>query len=176
MKYIYKEYNPNYVNWAQQEIRFLKKNIPNSQIVHFGSTAIPGIGGKGIIDIYIAVNVNQIKTTRNILKNLNYEFKKSGSISNEHWFFQQNKIIPENKNIQRFHIHLTHYNNQDFQQCIDFCKYLCEHPFDARRYDEIKHKAANSAKMFSNKIEKKKAYMNVKEQIIQEIIQKMYSD
>src|SRR6185312_9094091 len=52
------KYNPAWPQLAEAEIQILRNQLPYSWIVdfqHVGSTAIPGIAAKPIIDIYIGV-------------------------------------------------------------------------------------------------------------------------
>jgi GrpB-like predicted nucleotidyltransferase (UPF0157 family) len=62
-KYTFTKYKTDYPQLYQRERTKLKKILPRARFEHIGSTAIPKLGGKGIIDILIGVKKNQIKTT-----------------------------------------------------------------------------------------------------------------
>lgn len=48
-------YNKKFVIIFQKQKKKLIKLLKNQEIHHIGSTAVPGIGGKGIIDIMIVL-------------------------------------------------------------------------------------------------------------------------
>lgn len=172
MKYTYKAYCPDFKVNAQNEINKLRKIFPNDVIEHFGSTAIPGVGGKGIIDLYLAVPLINIDNARTQLNRLGYEYKDSGGVKNERWFYQQDKMLDSGQ-LQRFHLHLTYLGNENMLQCLRFRDYLRKHPFDAKEYSNIKHKAVEAVKKFKTKADKKKAYMDTKQPVIHKILTKM---
>ena len=61
-KYIFKRYDPKYKDFFNSEKRKLLKVIGLIKIEHAGSTAVPGLGGKGIIDIAIGTAKSKIAT------------------------------------------------------------------------------------------------------------------
>lgn len=61
-KYEFKPYNPAFSKYFEEEKKRLSKYLSGDyQIEHIGSTAVPGLGGKGIIDIMIAVSKEQME-------------------------------------------------------------------------------------------------------------------
>src|SRR3989344_2814880 len=79
-KYKFEKYNPIYKILFQKEKAKLIKIFPKSQIEHVGSTSVPDLGGKGIIDIAISAPKNQINNSikklwkKPRLNNLNFPF------------------------------------------------------------------------------------------------------
>ena len=64
MNYKFIPYDSVYPGLFEKEKVFLKKILSNKIIVeHFGSTAVPGLGGKGVIDIYLLVAKELMKVT-----------------------------------------------------------------------------------------------------------------
>ena len=64
-KYKFREYNEKYPMLFKKEKSKLKKIFPkNAVIEHIGSTAIPNLGGKGVIDLYVTVKNKEIKNTK----------------------------------------------------------------------------------------------------------------
>lgn len=54
-KYVFKPYNSIFPELFEKEKERLSKYLTGEyQIEHVGSTAVQGLGGKGIIDIYLA--------------------------------------------------------------------------------------------------------------------------
>ena len=143
-KYIFKPYNkifPELFNREKERILSLIKN--DLVIEHVGSTAIPGLGGKGIIDIAIAVDKQDMDSVSKQLQSLGYEFRPNWSTSDRLYF-----IIylpdPEEGN-RRYHIHLTYPENSEWEDFIGFRNYLRNHPEEVQEYAEIKRRAVKEA-------------------------------
>ena len=56
-------YSNNYPKLFEIEKERIKKILDNVTIEHFGSTAVPNLGGKGYIDIYVVVDKNDLNKT-----------------------------------------------------------------------------------------------------------------
>jgi len=55
-KYIFRPYNPIFPELFKNEKERMEKILgDNLQIEHIGSTAVLGLGGKGVIDILISI-------------------------------------------------------------------------------------------------------------------------
>lgn len=168
MKYSYHPYHKYYSRRAQDEISKVSKLLPTSKIEHFGSTSIPNVGGKGIIDIYVAVPKKDLKLASAKIQKSGYEFKTSGGIPNERLFHQKTELYG-NKRKQSFHLHLTYFGNMNWEKSIAFRDFLRKSPQLANEYSEIKHKAVEAAKKFRNMKDKKDAYMAIKKPVIDRI-------
>lgn len=167
-KYIFKNYDPIYLQLFEEERNRLREIIgSNVKIEHFGSTAIPGLGGKGIIDIYVTTPEDNLQIVKKSIEEAGYEFRPDAGTT-ERLFFR--RIIAKlESNERRYHIHLTNDGNPEFIQDISFRDYLRSHPDDLKKYAEIKVKAAAEAN------DDKDAYMKIKEPFIQEILAKAVS-
>jgi GrpB-like predicted nucleotidyltransferase (UPF0157 family) len=56
-KYVFKPYSKNFPELFQKEKERIVSNLNLPLVIeHIGSTAVPGLGGKGIIDIGIATD------------------------------------------------------------------------------------------------------------------------
>jgi len=141
-KYVFREYSNKYPQLFNKEKQKLRKIIPkNARIEHVGSSAIPGVGGKGIIDILIAVKKEQLKKVRGILLNNNYllmhnapsriSFQKDYGI----WFLKR-----------RVHIHLTTPRSKTWNEHTIFKKNLLNNKKIREEYIKLKKKAVEKAK------------------------------
>ncbi len=109
-------------------------------IDHIGSTSVPGLGAKAIIDII--AGVADKKTADEILeviRPLGYIHKSRGENENPDWFYCVCRIAIE----IRFHLHLVKYNGDFHLKHIIFRDWLRAHPEDARRYYERKLELAD---------------------------------
>jgi GrpB-like predicted nucleotidyltransferase (UPF0157 family) len=70
-KYIYRRAERDYTALFLREKKKLKKFGKKIAIEHIGSTAVQGLGGKGIIDIMIGANKSQINFVKDKLIKFN---------------------------------------------------------------------------------------------------------
>lgn len=172
MKYKFLSYDPVYPKLAEVEIERLRPFFSKTTIIeHFGSTAVPGLGGKGVIDLYVVVPKNLMENASEKLQKLGYVRDKNAGDVGERIFHKRKKII--NKRDQWCHVHVTHPDNQNRNQCLAFRDYLIIHPEEALLYSEAKKKAANEAQKFTKTSEQKKAYLEAKSEVIKRILEKI---
>src|SRR5208337_2425593 len=102
-KYVYKPYNELFSKlFVQEKTRLLSTlNTECVDVEHIGSTAIPGLGGKGIIDIGVTVAKENIDSTFHKIESLGYTFRKTGN-SPERWFFRIDLPDPQ-EGTRRYH-------------------------------------------------------------------------
>lgn len=172
MKYSFHPYHNYFKTRAEAEITRLKNIFPTADIEHFGSTAIPGVGGKGVIDIYVSTQKDKIDDVSKGLGKDGYEYKESGGVPGERLFFKRWVRYPDGHR-QLFHLHLANLGSLDMKQCLAFRDFLRHHPLLAEEYSNIKHKAVLAAKRYRKKIDKKKAYMQIKKPVIEKILREM---
>lgn len=164
-KYDFRPYNAIFPELFDKEKNRLSKYLTGAyQIEHIGSTAVPGLGGKGIIDIYIVVLKEDInKISREVLSS-GYAIRPR--ISFDQHIFYRIDLPDMSKEIRRYHVHISYPEAEDFKQAIVFRDYLRKHPVDAEKYAFAKIKAANEAD------QDKVKYMTIKTPVIEEILKK----
>jgi GrpB-like predicted nucleotidyltransferase (UPF0157 family) len=164
-KYVFKPYSNAFPILFDQEKQRLTSHLKGAlKIEHVGSTAIPQLGGKGIIDIAIAVDKKEMDSISKQLQELGYEFRPSFSTPDRLYFIIYLPDPEEDK--RRYHIHLTYPESQDWKDLIFLRDYLRSHPEEAKKYGELKEKAANA----SNEVGEK--YRMLKDPLIREILEK----
>jgi GrpB-like predicted nucleotidyltransferase (UPF0157 family) len=174
MKYSFHPYHSYFPIRAKQEITNLSQLFPTATIEHFGSTAVPGLGGKGIIDISISVSPESFESVFKTIIKTDYDYRPTGSVQDERYFFQKTIKYPDGHR-QLFHLHLTRYGDKNIADCLAFRDFLRTNPILAQEYSDIKLKAVEAAKTFHNKADKKQSYMKTKKPVIEKIILKMNS-
>jgi GrpB-like predicted nucleotidyltransferase (UPF0157 family) len=150
-KYIFKSYSKVFPELFEQEKKRILAHIKTGlKIEHVGSTAIPDLGGKGIIDIAIAVNKQDMDSISKQLQYLGYELKLPFS-TKERLYFIIYLPDPEEKT-RRYHIHLTYPENIEWKEFLEFRDYLRNHPRELKEYAELKSlavlKADNEGKLY----------------------------
>lgn len=160
-KYVFKAYSSSFPKLFQQEkerITFTV-NLP-LMIEHVGSTAVPSLGGKGIIDIAIAVDRKTMKKVSEQLQSIGYEFRPAFSTPERLYFITYLTDLEENR---RYHIHLTYPENSEWKNFLRFRNYLRDHPQEAQEYAKLKERAALEANGEGEK------YRQLKEPIFKKI-------
>lgn len=164
-KYSYRPYKFEFPQIYEKEEKLIKKTIKGDyQIEHIGSTAVAGLGGKGIIDIMIGTKKDQMMDIVKQAKKLGYIYIPQASYPNRLFL---HKPYPEDFDEKTtYHLHVANIDSDDWKNTIAFRDYLKTHPEDLEKYAQIKQQAANAAN------EDKETYMRIKEGVIREILNK----
>lgn len=134
-------------------------NLANT-IEHIGSTAIPGIKAKPIIDILIVVSdLSAVDALNDSMKAIGYEPMFEYGIPNRR-FFLKGKIN------RTHHVHVFEQGHDAIENHLMFRNYLINHPEEAKNYSELK---ASLAKKYPHDIDQ---YMEGKNDFIKDIIKK----
>ena len=152
------EYQDDWKTEAEQTISDLKNLLGNISVdvQHIGSTAVPAIHAKPIIDI--AVGVYDLSDILPIIDRLNqneYIFRGE-DIPGQILFVKGNF----ESDTRTHHIHIVKWNGTEWNHYINFRDYLNAFPKKAKLYDECKQKAAAR---FS---EDRRHYTEAKQQLI----------
>jgi len=143
-KYVFKPYSKIFPMLFQKEKERITSHIHHQLVIeHIGSTAIPSLGGKGIIDIAIALDMKDIDLALKQLESLGYEFKPAFSTSDRLYLIAYLPDPEEEK--RRYHIHLTYIGNNEWKEFLEFRDYLRSHLKEMQEYAELKKQAANEA-------------------------------
>jgi len=131
-------YNPEWPGLFENEAEFLWRKLPRSLVVkieHFGSTAIPELAAKPVIDIL--VEVSSLEETKKqiapVLESEGYDyFWRTDDLPAYAWFIKRN---PEGE--RTHHIHMVEADSKLWDRLF-FRDYLREFPDEAKRYEELK--------------------------------------
>ena len=156
-------YDPNWPQKFQKEKELLQKKIGEfitGGIHHVGSTAIPGIWAKPVIDILIGVKSLQAsKPCIKILQTIGYVYYPYKP-QFEHWFCKPSAAH------RKFHLHLMPADSAEFKAKIAFRDYLLVHPVAAREYQNLKTSLAQQFK------DDREAYTDAKAEFVKIIVKK----
>ncbi len=157
-------YNPKWKQSFRCEEKKIRKVFGQDalEIQHVGSTAIPGILAKPIIDIAIVVpSLQKAKRYKKKLKEIGYEIKKKDP-KKERLFFTKG---PERK--RTHYLHIGKIGSGYTEDMILFKNYLCYHKGSAKKYSDLKKKLG---KQYQNE---RGIYTAKKEKIIKEILKRV---
>lgn len=105
-------------------------------IQHVGSTSVPGLAAKPIIDIGVAIRKYPLPDSIvQAVTNLSYEHKGEYGVPHRHYF---RKGTP-----RTHHIHALELDGEEWVNHILFRDYLRAHPDQARRYETLKRNLAS---------------------------------
>lgn len=158
-------YDKNWINEFEKEKKVLENILKDYdiQIEHVGSTSIPNLSAKPIIDIAIGTKDEQtlfeiadilIKNGYDVLDN----YQTKGEIL-------ARKGPPK---CRTHYIHMQLIDSEYWNEFIFFKRYLIEHPQEIKRYQELKIKLS---KEFSSD---RKRYTREKNEYISNILKKAY--
>ncbi|MDD5342035.1 MAG: GrpB family protein [Patescibacteria group bacterium] len=139
-------YNPNWPRMFEDEADFLRAKLPKNlvkRIEHFGSTAVPGLSAKPIIDILVETTSLE-ETKKQIVPILiaeGYEYFWRPAIGDQPpyyaWFIKRGA-----QGQRTHHIHMVESDSELWDR-LYFRDYLRQFPEEARRYDELKRDLSN---------------------------------
>ncbi|MGD1910281.1 MAG: GrpB family protein [Rivularia sp. (in: cyanobacteria)] len=160
------EYNPDWPNMFQQEVESICKALGTDLIVeieHIGSTAVPGLAAKPVIDIMVGVGcMSDGQSTIQPLEDLGYVYWRDNP-NPERMFFV--KGMPPYGKKRTHHVHIVEIDGEFWQRRL-FRDYLRIHPEEARRYETLKRDLATR---FHNDRE---AYTRGKSDYVREVMEK----
>ena len=155
-------YNPNWKEMYKEESEKIK-NVLSDIIIdihHIGSTAIPGIKAKSVIDILVEVkDIEGVDQYNHKMRELGYEVMGEYGIPKRRFF-------RKGENNRTHHIHIFQAGNEEIGRHINFKEYLIARPDKAREYSKLKEKLANK---YNYDVEN---YTNGKSDFIKEIDRK----
>ncbi len=137
-------YRPDWPVMFQQEKEHLRDCLPKDligRIEHFGSTAVPGLAAKPIVDML--VEVTSLERTKRevppILETQGYDYFWRPSWGDDTppyyaWFIKRNEQGQRTHHIHMVEADFEHWNRLKFRD------FLIAHPETAREYSQLKIK------------------------------------
>ncbi len=162
-KYVFKPYSKIFPDlFLAEKKRIFSAVGEELEIEHVGSTAVPGLGGKDIIDMAISSEKKDLVLLK--LKELGYGFYPEFSTESR-LFFKTDRPDPE-ETMRTYHIHLMSSQSEELKDMLFFREYLKSNPEEARIYADIKKRASTEAH------ENGMLYRKLKEPFMKEILKK----
>jgi GrpB-like predicted nucleotidyltransferase (UPF0157 family) len=128
-------HNPLWQTYFDLESQHLYKVLEPyiKEIRHIGSTAIPGIFAKPILDIMVGlVNVADVRHCEAPLEALDYIYEGEQDISGWHFFRKKTGDLTTH------HLHVVEWNGAYWRDHVLFQEYLFRHPEVAEAYERLK--------------------------------------
>lgn len=136
----------------------LSLNGTYTKIIHVGSTSIPGVIAKPIIDIDVVLDeIEQMKDAQTRLESIGYAHRGDLGISGRESFAQP-------AHLPYHHLYLVHKDTQAYLDHIDFKSALIENPLLVEKYNSLKRSLEHLL------LKDRNAYTEGKSQFINEVL------
>jgi len=164
------DYDPKWPIIYEEEKAKILSAVGNKVVAveHVGSTAVPGLEAKPVIDIMVGVShLSDASECVEPLKNIGYEYvpEYEASIPERRFFRKGPSEIPN----QHFHLHMVERTSSFWERHFLFRDYLRTHPSVAQRYYRLKKES--TAKHGSDH----EAYTEAKTSLIEQVLAEAYA-
>ena len=144
-------YDPRWPGLFLQEKDHLLACLPNDlirRVEHFGSTAVPGLAAKPIVDLL--VEVTDLQATRTcvapVLESQGYDYFWRATHGDDSppfyaWFIKRDR----GTGARTHHIHMVERHFLEHWDRLIFRDYLIEHPEVAKEYESLKVRLASAS-------------------------------
>ena len=153
------DYNANWLNLYEQEKKqiLLALGDTMTDIQHIGSTSVPGLAAKPVIDMILGLKqIPPLPKQVSNLEAIGYSYHGELGIPGRHYF---------RKGMPRTHqIHAVLINSEFWERHILFRDFLRKHPKAAQRYATLKRKLAQEFEC------DREVYTNSKTPLIEQLL------
>jgi len=157
-------YDPNWHGKFEEESQIIALSLGENIVAihHIGSTSIPHIYAKPIIDILLEVHaIAKVDEQSSAMVALGYEVMGEFGIPGRRYFRKENKI-----GIRTHHVHTFEVGSPEITRHLAFRDYMIAHPVAAQQYSELKRQLAEQYPDDIN------GYMDGKDSFIKEMERK----
>ncbi|AHE65852.1 hypothetical protein Loa_00263 [Legionella oakridgensis ATCC 33761 = DSM 21215] len=129
-------------NWPlqfEQEAKKIKKALGNNciEIHHIGSTSVPDLAAKPIIDmIPVVLELDKVDSANAAMQALGYEAKGEYGILFRRYF-------QKGDNLRTHHAHIFELGNPEIERHLKFRNWMRAHPDDRKAYAHLKKELAH---------------------------------
>lgn len=154
-------HNPQWRNEFEAEAKQIAAALGENVLAihHIGSTSIPGIYAKPIIDVLVEVSdLIEMDGQSSAMQSLGYEVMGEFGIPGRRYFRKNNQ-----EGIRTHHIHVFAVGSPEVERHLAFRDYLIACPEDAQSYSDLKRKLAEKYPQSPNE------YVDGKDDFIREM-------
>lgn len=131
-------YNPEWPEMFESEAAVIKQALGSNCITihHIGSTSVPGLSAKPIIDMLPVVrDIQEVDTATKAMESLGYEAKGEFGIAFRRYF-------QKGKNIRTHNVHVYQESDPEISRYLKFRDWMRSHADDAENYAKLKTELA----------------------------------
>ena len=140
MKIVLVAHDPSWLRKFESEASSIRTALGTEviDIHHIGSTSIPGIAAKPIIDMLLEVtSVEKLGENTSVLEALGYEAKGEFGIPGRRYFRKDDAA-----GVRQFQVHAFAADSGQVNRHLAFRDYLRSHPAVAEEYSQLKRELA----------------------------------
>ncbi|ULG72184.1 GrpB family protein [Macrococcus brunensis] len=139
MKVRLTSYDDSWKNFFENECKVMRQ-IFGDEIVgfeHFGSTSVPGMKEKPVVDMMMLVkNIDDIDKFNSKLEMLGYD------VAGE-WGIDGRRLLRKGGDNRTHHIHIYQFDHSEIYRHLAVRDYLLEHPEEVKLYSGFKEELAS---------------------------------
>ncbi len=131
-------YNLQWPEVFASEAELIKQALGNNCITihHIGSTSVPGLSAKPIIDMLPVVrDIREVDQAIKAMESLGYEAKGEYGIAFRRYFQKR-------KDVRTHNVHVYQENDPEISRYLKFRDWMRSHPVDAEAYGKLKQELA----------------------------------
>ncbi len=131
-------YDESWATIYRDEDKLLRDALGNTilEMHHIGSTAIPGMWAKPVVDILVVVrNLDEVDSRNKRMALAGYEAKGEFGIRGRRFFIKGGDK-------RSHHVHVFLKGSPEIKRHLDFRDFMIAHPESAARYAELKRSLA----------------------------------
>ncbi|KAF2074853.1 hypothetical protein CYY_003841 [Polysphondylium violaceum] len=154
MKITIVDYDPNWVHLFEKESKVIKQCVGQDNFInciHIGSTSVPRLKAKPIIDMVLIVNdIYELEKSNEEFIKLGYEPMGENGLIGRRFF----------RKAFDTHIHAYQFDNvKEIQRHVSFKDYLIDHPHVCAEYADLKQRLAREDRDMAGYCEGKDAFI-----------------
>ena len=133
-------YNPQWQTLYESEAKLIRGvlGIRALAIEHIGSTAVPNLGGKNIVDIMAGVDsLEEAKQCLAPLESIGYT-GVTPQVDNADWYY----CLEKSQQTPGYHLHLVRFGSEHWKKHVIFRDFLRKNPKVAKEYYALKKELA----------------------------------
>jgi GrpB-like predicted nucleotidyltransferase (UPF0157 family) len=133
-------HNPQWRDAFEAEAKHVAAALGENVVAihHIGSTAIPNIYAKPVIDLLVEVrDITEVDGRSSVMESFGYEVMGEYGISGRRYFRKDDQ-----EGIRTHNIHAFEAASAEVERHLAFRDYMIAHPVDAQRYSELKRRLA----------------------------------
>src|SRR5947209_11286664 len=134
-------HNPGWRDAFEAEAKHVAAALGENVVTirHIGSTAIPDIYAKPVLDLLVEVgDITEVDGRSSAMESLGYEVMGEYGIPGRRYFRKDNR-----EGIRTHHIHAFEAGSAEVGRHLAFRDYMIAHPGDAQKYSELKRRLAD---------------------------------
>ena len=121
---------------AAEKMGILREQLPAAHLEHIGSTAVPGLAAKDVVDLLVGVPAGSIQKTAHLLAGRGYDLE--GDYAEHCW------LSYPHRGARQFIVHIVEHRSRRWRRRIQFRDLLRSSEAARTRYLETKLAAAGS--------------------------------